>query len=288
MGKKGKKAQAGKPKKLTPKDVGKRLDALVKKLGVELKGADLFAPPTPETEDCPICLVPFSRANMGHVAFWACCGKKVCIGCNGEKDAFLEPGSDPLCPFCRTPLASSKQWLGQMEARAAKNDAYALYNLGSVFLMGTHHQPKDELRALWYYTQATELGSAGACGSISYCYQSGKGVSVNLERSMFFLGAAAFKGNLDCRHNLGRYKYSLLGNHESAIRHWKISAEAGMQRSLDELTNIFKADGQLPGKEHIGQQLLDEVSRACQQAQERVKSEEREKHKGDEIVFKYM
>ena len=32
MGKKGKKAQAGKPKKLTPKDVGKRLDALVKKL----------------------------------------------------------------------------------------------------------------------------------------------------------------------------------------------------------------------------------------------------------------
>ena len=41
MGKKGKKAQAGKPKKLTPKDVGKRLDVLVKKLGEELKGADL-------------------------------------------------------------------------------------------------------------------------------------------------------------------------------------------------------------------------------------------------------
>ena len=32
MGKKGKKAQAGKPKKLTPKDVGKRMDTLVKKL----------------------------------------------------------------------------------------------------------------------------------------------------------------------------------------------------------------------------------------------------------------
>ena len=35
MGKKGKKAQAGKPKKLTPKDVGKRLDTLVKKLEAE-------------------------------------------------------------------------------------------------------------------------------------------------------------------------------------------------------------------------------------------------------------
>eukprot|EP00563_Minutocellus_polymorphus_P007163 CAMPEP_0181048480 /NCGR_PEP_ID=MMETSP1070-20121207/15459_1 /TAXON_ID=265543 /ORGANISM="Minutocellus polymorphus, Strain NH13" /LENGTH=59 /DNA_ID=CAMNT_0023127269 /DNA_START=201 /DNA_END=376 /DNA_ORIENTATION=- len=59
MGKKGKKAQAGKAKKLTPKDVGKRLDALVKKLEEELKGADLFAP-LPPTEDCPICLVPLS------------------------------------------------------------------------------------------------------------------------------------------------------------------------------------------------------------------------------------
>ena len=40
MGKKGKKAQAGKPKKLTPKDAGKRLSVLVKKLDEELKGAD--------------------------------------------------------------------------------------------------------------------------------------------------------------------------------------------------------------------------------------------------------
>lgn len=39
MGKKGKKAQAGKPKKLTPKDIGKRLDALARKLEEDLKGA---------------------------------------------------------------------------------------------------------------------------------------------------------------------------------------------------------------------------------------------------------
>ena len=38
MGKKGKKAQAGKPKKLTPKDVGKRLDVLAKKVEGELQG----------------------------------------------------------------------------------------------------------------------------------------------------------------------------------------------------------------------------------------------------------
>ena len=60
MGKKGKKAQAGKPKKLTPKDVAKRLDTLVKKVEEELKGADLFAP-LPPTEDCAICCVPLPQ-----------------------------------------------------------------------------------------------------------------------------------------------------------------------------------------------------------------------------------
>ena len=60
MGKKGKKAQAGKPKKPTPKEIGKRLDALVKKLEEELKGADLFAP-LPPMGDCVICCLPLSR-----------------------------------------------------------------------------------------------------------------------------------------------------------------------------------------------------------------------------------
>ena len=67
MGKKGKKTQAGKPKRLTPKDVGKRLDILVKKLEEELKGADLFAP-LPPTEDCAICLVPLSRIESDTIS----------------------------------------------------------------------------------------------------------------------------------------------------------------------------------------------------------------------------
>ena len=82
MGKKGQKAQAGKPKKLTPKDIGKRLDALAKKLEEELKGADLFAP-LPPTEDCPICLVPLSRRE-DRSFYWACCGNTICVACVEE------------------------------------------------------------------------------------------------------------------------------------------------------------------------------------------------------------
>ena len=62
MGKKGKKAQAGNPKKLTPKDVGKRLNALAKNLEEEVKDADLFAS-LPPTEDCAICLVPLPHVH---------------------------------------------------------------------------------------------------------------------------------------------------------------------------------------------------------------------------------
>jgi hypothetical protein len=72
MGKKGKKAQTGKPKKLTPKDVGKRLNALVKNLEEELKDADLFKP-LPPTEDCAICLVPLSHLTIENF-YKACCG----------------------------------------------------------------------------------------------------------------------------------------------------------------------------------------------------------------------
>ena len=79
MGKKGKKAQAGKPKKLTPKDVGKRLNALAKKVEEELEGADLFAP-LPPIEDCAICLVPLSR-KKSETCYQPCCGKEICKAC---------------------------------------------------------------------------------------------------------------------------------------------------------------------------------------------------------------
>merc|ERR1719199_1438200 len=88
MGKKGKKTQAGKPKKLTPKDVGKRLDALVKKLGEELKDADLFAL-LPPTEDCAICFVPLSRLKS-QTCYQACCGNTICKACYKENEASIK------------------------------------------------------------------------------------------------------------------------------------------------------------------------------------------------------
>ena len=94
MGKKGKKAQAGKPKKLTPKDISKKLDALVKKLEEELEGADLFTP-MPPTEDCPICLVPLPRRE-DKWCYKACCGKTICAACVKESKAAIKMQNEKM------------------------------------------------------------------------------------------------------------------------------------------------------------------------------------------------
>jgi hypothetical protein len=147
MGKKGKKAQAGKPKKPTPKDIGKRLDVLTKNLEEELKGADLFAP-LPPTEDCAICLVPLSRLAQNS-NYWACCGNIFCNACNAERQALIKKQNGKnTCPFCRGITSSEDEYGRQLEARALKNDHNALRNLGYYFKDGSCGLPKDDLKAL--------------------------------------------------------------------------------------------------------------------------------------------
>ena len=115
MGKKGKKGQAGKPKKLTPKDISKRLDALVKKLEEELEGADLFVPPPP-MDDCPICLVRLSRMQ-DNSTYQVCCGKYICNACFKDNITFVErkkknAGKKQIihtCPLCREPVPSEEE-----------------------------------------------------------------------------------------------------------------------------------------------------------------------------------
>jgi hypothetical protein len=284
MGKKGKKAQAGKPKKLTPKDVGKRLDALVKKLEEELKGADLFAP-VPPTEDCAICLVPLSHDNS-RTLYQACCGNQICWACYRENKASINKQNEKnstgkkvafACPFCRElEPTDGLKIVRQYEARCKQNDYNAFTQMGELYRMGTPHTPKDDVKALDCYIRAAELGSALACGKISD--KTGFGVAVDKARVALFERVGALRGSIAARHNIGRSEYHDLGNHEIGIRHWKIAAEAGMQESLNALRGIYNADGKMPGKELISKEYLDFAFRACHEAQMEVKSEERVKH----------
>ena len=285
MGKKGKKAQAGKPKKLTPKDVGKRLDMLVRKLEEELEGADLFAP-LPPTEDCAICFVPLSRM-CSDTFYNACCGNFICVACSKENNASVNKRNEGknsskkvafTCPYCReaSPTCLFEEH-AQYEARCLQNDPYAFTMMGELYRDGDHQVAKDDLKALDCWIRAVELNGADACICIGDVYDKGNGVAVDKERAALFWRVGALRGDVYARNNIGYAEYDL-GNHEIAIRHWKIAAEAGYQISLNTLRNIYNANGKQPGKDFISKECLDFAYRACHGAQMEVKSEEREKH----------
>ena len=284
MGKNGKKTQAGKPKKLTPKDVGKRLKAMAKNLEEELKGADLFAP-LPSTEDCAICLVPLSYLHT-ETCYHACCGNDICKACAIEHDESIIKQNEKksagkkvalTCPFCRELIPTpGPETLRQLQSRCLLNDHNALAQMGGIYRDGEDGAPKDNLKSLDYFIRAVELGSAIACGHIAYSYEEGIGVAVDKERAALFTKVGALRGEIVARNNIGRIEYHTFGNHEVGIRHWKIAAEGGSQISLNRLKEIYNADGKMPGKEFIS---LDSAYRACHEAQMEVKTEEREKHR---------
>ena len=286
MGKKGKKAQAGKPKKLTPKDVGKRLDVLVKKLEEELEGADLFAP-LPPTEDCPICFVPLSRVAT-YSDYHACCGNSVCTACVMENKKSIKKQNEEkstgkklalTCPFCRKPEPTTgPEQLRELQARSLKNDHQAFTAMGDRYQRGKRGTPKDDLKALDCYIRAVELGSPQACTCIGNSYDEGNGVAISKERAAFFDQMGALRGDIVGRHNVGRSEY-YSGNYEVGIRHWKLAAEGGSQPSIDALKIVYNnADGKMPGKEFISKERMDSIYRVCHDAQEEVKSEERKKY----------
>ena len=223
MGKKGKKAQAGKPKKLTPKDVGKRLNTLAKNLEEELEGADLFAP-LPPTEDCGICLVPLSPVYT-ETCYQVCCGNTICFACYKENEASINKQNEEktagkkvafTCPFCREPDPTDMEYLRKLQARCLENDHEALAVMGWRYQKGKCGAAKDDLKALDYYIQAVELGSAEACIDIGFYYEDGTGVAVNEKRSSLFHCIGALRGDIVGRHNVAWPEYKS-GNHEIAI-----------------------------------------------------------------------
>jgi len=284
MGKRGKRGD----KLAAKKAILKRLDALAKQVEEELKGADLFTS-LPPTDDCAICLVPLPRGD-GKVIYQGCCGKRICSGCNEENAAVIEKmnsrnGGDnsdrkPIsltCPFCREPEPTGTD-VRQLEARASKGDGHACNLLGLAFEEDHYASPKDEMKALHCYILAAEFGSAEACSNIGMALNEGKGVTVDKGTARLFHRVAALRGGIISRHLIGSLEYDDLGNHELAIRHWKIAAAAGMQPSIKRLRDIYNADGKKPGKEFISKDELDSIYRAGHDAQMEVKTEEREKH----------
>ena len=281
-------SQKTSPKELTREEIVKWLDALAGKCQEECKGTDLFAHLLPMGE-CALCFLPFPRESSQHI-YLECCRNKICRGCYSEETAILTKKHGGqyyertrLCPFCRAPdtCFTFEEEEKLLEAQASRGDVTAHDILAENFL----EDPALQMKGLYHLLQGIELGSSESCLMLSRLLKDGgcETIKPAPKKADIFRLTAAVRGDIGARHECGTVSYDR-GNHELGIQHWKVAAEAGMQPSLDALKYIYSNDR--PGKEFISKEDMASIDRACHQAQKEVWSEQREKHRKGEDVWK--
>ena len=229
------------------------------------------------------------RRTASHICpswHYTCCGNEICLACYKENKVSINKQNEKntgkkvalTCPFCREPAPTSMEYERRLQARCLQNDLNALPMMGERYREGKYGTPKDDLKSLDYYIRAVELGSGEACANIGKGYREGNGVAVDKKKAALFNRVGALRGDIVSRHNIGSSEYHDLGNHEIAIRRWKIAAEAGFQKSLNALRDIYNSNGKFSGNEFITKEYLDFAYRACHETQMEVK---REKHRNE-------
>ena len=232
-----------------------------KQRAAELYDEKLFADPPPP-EECPICMLPLSHeTNTSH--FMTCCGKGVCIGCI---HAMI---SENLCPFCRTPDATSnEEHIERVKKLTEKGNAEAFDMLAGYYAQGLGiSQDNSKANDLWL--KAGELGYAAAYFNLGCSNDKGLGVEMDKKKAKYYYELAAIGGNVLARYRLGVME-GWAGNHKRAIKHFILAARAGDKESLDMVKREFK----------IGFVTKDEFAntlRAYHERQKEMKSDARDK-----------
>ena len=207
-----------------------------KKRAAELNDEALFKRPPPRTE-CPICLLPLP-IEEAEQTFQACCGSTLCKGCcyAVEKEV-----SHLICPFCRAPVlpsGSDEEWIDRITKRVDANDARAMLQLGSYYQRGEKGLPQDYGKAMELLLRAGELGCAAANGYVGDVHFYGEGVERDIKKAQHYWELAVIGGDVDARHNLGCIE-AHAGNMNRAVKHWMMSAGAGLDHSLKKIREGF-------------------------------------------------
>lgn len=254
-------------------------------MGVDL--SDLFDPAP--TEECVICMLPLPLESF-MVAYQACCGKRLCSGCVFEhgrtvnmtnEERILDqdknhlPLLDENCPFCREPTPDpppfSFENLRRLEKRVELGDAEAMKQMGLHRLNGGHGLSVDPTKALEYFIRSADNGDPRAFDELrkAYQYPDYMGLEPNPRKALEYQVQAAMRGHVIARHNLGLIEFEV-ENYDSAIRHWRMAAAAGLKASTDKLIQCFQ-------RGLISKEDLEESLRSQHEAREGMKSEERDR-----------
>jgi hypothetical protein len=196
-----------------------------KKRVAELFDEELFKQPPPN-EDCPICYLrlPIEEDQSGYQS---CCGKMLCCGCVYANTVAAADTERFKCFFCRTEGSYSVEVrIESMKKRVEANDAVAMYNLGTYYLLGTIGLRQDNAKALELYRRSAKLGHNFAHLNLSIFYQTGCIGEKDTRKATYHGQLGAMAGNVQARYNLGCAE-SDAGNMDRACKHWMISANDG-------------------------------------------------------------
>ena len=225
---------------------------------------DLFKQPPPR-EECPICFLP-RPLNNAESQYQACCGKEICVGCIV---AVFKADNRCLCPFCRTPEATSDgEAIERVKKRVDADDAIATRILAGYYSDGERGLRQDYRKANKLWLRAGEIGYSAAYFNLGNAYFSGRGVERDTKKANYYWELAAMRGNVLARHNLG-VDEDEAGNKMRATKHWMIAAGAGYDKSLNQIRQ-----GYLDG--HATKDDFEKALRTHKEANDEMKSDQRD------------
>ena len=163
----------------------------------ELRDVVVFKDPPPK-EECPICFLPmpnkliscvslppatifsvpiynFANAHEGLKktmdAYYPCCGKTICTGC---EHSFRESGNIGKCPFCNSNRDKTyEEDIENFMKRVEANDPDSICQLASYYFFGTGGLQQDHAKSMELYMRAGQLGCSDAHCTLGKLYRQG-------------------------------------------------------------------------------------------------------------------
>jgi tetratricopeptide (TPR) repeat protein len=193
-------------------------------------------------------------AQLGTETYYSCCGKSICGGCI---HSFNTSGNNGKCPFCneRTSGKTDEEAVQEMMRRVEANDAGAIFNLGTCYILGKLGLLQDREKVMELWKHSAELGHSDAHFNLGNEYRQGG----DLKKAKFHYEAAAMVGHELARSNLGTLEYNS-GNRDRAIKHWTIAASTGSHLAILSLQKLFEFG--LVSRDQIDSTLRD-YNKSC-------------------------
>jgi len=239
-----------------------------KKRASDLLDEKLFPREPPPREDCPICFLPLPFEHV-QTTFRPCCGKIICHGCAFESDLHQYPVRLPPCAFCRAIAPGTRERSNErVDQRMKVNDAHAIRDRACAYELGEDGFPRDEVKAFELFSRAAKLGLAEAHSNLGNSYKNGRGVVMNLKKSLHLYQLGAIGGDVLSRHNCGVTE-AVSGNMPAAMRHFVLGAMSGYDKSMHCLRIGYEQG-------YVKKEELDRVLHSHHDAIDELKSEQRD------------